>query len=156
MCGKFQLILMSSQVNALMTYNFSRHTLPPGFLLKWWFHLLHSFCQPASEKHRYLEIYWFLIQTDGICGLRIDFGPEWYNILPVDFRISSVTIFFHLHFSMMFFIFFKCDWPNKKYNSFLGACKRKIGNRLKIRRLTAISKKCLKTFGTYFSTGCAP
>ena len=56
--------------------------------------------------------------------LRIDFRIEWYNILPVVFRISSVTNFFHLHFSMMFFISFKCDWPNKKTH-FLAHAKEK-------------------------------
>ena len=38
------------QVNTLITYKVSHHTLPPYFVVKNWFHLFSSFCQSGSEK----------------------------------------------------------------------------------------------------------
>ena len=45
--------------------------------------------QPGSEKDQYLEKYYFVIQTNDIFGLGINYRIEWYNILPLNMRFSS-------------------------------------------------------------------
>ena len=44
---------------------------------------------PGSEKDQYLGKYYFVIQTNDIFGLGINYRIEWYNILPLNMRFSS-------------------------------------------------------------------
>ena len=44
--------------------------------------------QPGSEKDQYLKKYYFVIQTNDIFGLGINYRIEWYNILPPNMRFS--------------------------------------------------------------------